>query len=131
ERGLAFLRRRSERPARQKAELQAGGERRQPHDTNTTHRSLSPELTQRGCVQTLTNAGCPDFPPATASLIAGPSSAGSLIGPFAHQPMDSASLWYSMSGFSIAVPIGLKSLPRLATRLRKFDSFWRCMTSWW
>src|SRR5262245_51867846 len=46
----------------------------------------------RGWVQTLSSAGWPDFTTATACLMAGPSSAGSLIGPFAHQPIDSASL---------------------------------------
>src|SRR5271165_987281 len=31
-------------------------------------------------------------------------------------------LWYSISGFSMLVPIGPMSFPRFATRLRKFDS---------
>src|SRR5579864_7185252 len=75
----------------------------------------------RGCVQTLSSAGWPDFTTAIASFSAGASSAGSLIGPFAHQPMLSASLWYSMSGFMMLVPTGPKSLPLLATRLRKLD----------
>ena len=57
--------------------------------TRTERIGTSP---QRGCVQTLTSAGWPDLTAATACLIAGPSSAGSLIGPFAHQPIDSASL---------------------------------------
>src|SRR5262249_15022139 len=46
---------------------------------------------QRGWVKTLPSAGWPDLPAATASLIAGPRSAGSTIGPFAHQPIDCAS----------------------------------------
>src|SRR5580704_16605871 len=45
---------------------------------------------QRGCVSTLTSAGWPDLTTATASLIAGPRSAGWVIGPLAHQPMDFA-----------------------------------------
>ena len=50
------------------------------------------DMLYRGWVQTLSSAGWPDFTTATACFIAGPSSAGSLIGPFAHHPMDSASL---------------------------------------
>src|SRR5437868_6406490 len=70
----------------------------------------------RGWVHTSPSAGWPDLTASTARLIAGPSSFGSLIGPVDHQPMELASLAYSMSGFSIAVPIGLRSLPRFATR---------------
>src|SRR5262249_54445631 len=84
----------------------------------------------RGCVQTLSKAGWPDLTTATASLTAGARSAGSLIGPFAHQPIDSASLWYSMSGFIILVPIGPRSLPTLAVRTRKLASRCTCITSW-
>jgi hypothetical protein len=47
--GFALLGRGGERssaPTQENPELQAGGERRQPYDTNTTHRRFSPELTQ-------------------------------------------------------------------------------------
>src|SRR6267143_3341300 len=85
----------------------------------------------RGCVQTLSRAGCPDCTTLTASRSADPSCAGSLIGPLAHQPMLSASLWYSTSGFWMLVPTGPISPPRFATRLRKLDRRCTCITSWW
>src|SRR5262245_39777469 len=85
-RGLALLGRGGQCSAA--AENEAGGERHQLTHTNETHGPAS----YRGWVQTLTSAGWPDFTAATACLMAGPSSAGSLIGPFAHQPIDSASL---------------------------------------
>src|SRR5664280_1466414 len=49
-------------------------------------------FSHRGWVQTFNSAGWPDLTTAMASLMAGPRSAGSLIGPLAHQPIDSASL---------------------------------------
>src|SRR5262249_59054786 len=116
EQRLALFRRRRQRGA--VTDDEPGDQRRQARAN--TIRDCHGSWPHRGCVQTLSSAGCPDFTTATASLIAGASSAGSLIGPLAHQPIDSASLWYSMSGFSMLVPIGPMSLPRLATRLRKF-----------
>src|SRR5260221_8583415 len=85
----------------------------------------------RGCVQTLSRAGWPDCTTLTASRSAGPSCAGSLIGPFAHQPMLSASLWYSTSGVWMLVPTGPISPPRFATPLRKLERRCTCLTSWW
>ena len=71
---------------------EAGGKRRQRDKTGTTAtRTKRMAPPQRGCVMTLTSAGWPDLTTATASLIAGPRSAGSTIGPFAHQPIDFAS----------------------------------------
>src|SRR5262249_18917007 len=69
-------------------EREGGGECRQPHaHTQRTHREP-----HRGCVHTSTSAGWPDFTTSTARLMVGPSSAGSLIGPADHHPMELASL---------------------------------------
>src|SRR5258708_39579990 len=103
------------------------GERReqQGHDEKQILRSAQNDIhcgdIHRGCVQTLSRAGWPDCTTLTASRSAGPSCAGSLIGPFAHHPMLSASLWYSPSGFWMLVPTGPISPPSVATRLRKFE----------
>jgi len=59
------------------SDRQAGGMRRRPQDDEG---AIVPNR-QRGCVHTSTRAGWPDLTTSTARLSAGPSSAGSLIGP--------------------------------------------------
>src|SRR6185503_19713049 len=111
-----------------------GGERRsrnQPDEGKRDQPQAHGFRPQRGWVQTLTSAGVPDCTTLTASRSADASCDASLIGPFAHQPIDSASLWYSMSGFSIRVPTGPRSPPLFEGRLRKFARRCTCITSWW
>src|SRR4029077_9215663 len=90
-----------------------GGERRTrgEEEDKRAHQDTHRCLLQRGWVHTLRSAGVPDCTTLTASRNAAASCDASLIGPFAHQPIDSASLWYSMSGFSIRVPTGPRSPP--------------------
>src|SRR5262249_10029452 len=84
--GLALFRRRGERAV---TDQQGGGkQRRRPHARTQTRHGAP----HRGWVHTSTSAGWPDFTAATARLIVGPTSLGSLIGPADHQPIEFASL---------------------------------------
>src|SRR5579862_3645995 len=83
--GLALFRRGGQRAA-----LSADASQQRHNGRGRNLNDAHKHSPQRGCVSTLTSAGWPDLTTATASLIAGPRSAGSEIGPLAHQPMDFA-----------------------------------------
>src|ERR1041384_7376130 len=68
------------------------GSRNQPEEGKRDQPQAHGFRPQRGWVQTLTSAGAPDCTTLTASRSADASCEASLIGPLAHQPIDSASL---------------------------------------